>query len=855
VATTTVIETFRNGLVTSRDPSTLRSGELQRTDDCIYHPNDPAIWKAPGRNEYNSSAIVGATTEVKGLRYLEFDDSDTAGAANFLIAHVDDGGTQSYFESVFDNETETSFVSFDTNVGDGETLESIQYNNRFYMLNGNADGIANRVLGTDDTTPTSRRHGLEPVIDPPTVATNPGAGWPGVDKGFGDDNYFFFTTEVINPIRGDENEDIITDEVESTFTGTPAIHDISGTANGVTVTAPATFTNSSATHWRIYMHGPTKADEWGGVMFSDSWQVSENIPVATTAVNLGNVTSSQTQNTMTTSELVAGWATRTNAEACDKTGATTSTKGASFDCKNFGFNTGGITGTITGIRINIKSKKAGAGRAEVDVAVSKNDGGAYISSQLDGPFVNHYENVFFGGPEDLWGTTWTAAEMGNGFFAVRITYQNQVLNFSPIDLDCVEVTVFFGGANEIVRKKQFDAICVQVSSLIVCQGANGAPPVSSTGDIFEGQMVLNDVEDASIIRYSLPDNVDAFPSIYFLNFETKDNDSVSYIRRLGNKLIVGTKHKMFRVNYLPRSTDAEFDRGRSYEEISSDHGVMSVQGASLFTPPDRPQILAYVSENGLHATDGYHTSTLTEDIDWPNTVNTQLLDSCILVNYPKYSSLVFYYIPADDTTSTKPTRALWLNYHPSQIKEGGKLKVSGPQFASNTAREIGSATTGRLSNETILLTGLDNGVVYVEDREFDDGASDATGGINPDIATRSIYGAGVGSEFNVERMWVRHYEHDTSTVTMLPYYQNVNGELTTPTPGATWTAKTFTTAAGSILPGALSTLQNNGALERMDLHLTGENFVFRFQEADGGFGMALSYMGLSVKGQGLEETR
>lgn len=70
-----VTEFMNGGVVTSRAPSLLKPGELQRGDDCIYRDKDPAIWRAPGRIALNSTALHSSTSAVKGLKYLSFDKS------------------------------------------------------------------------------------------------------------------------------------------------------------------------------------------------------------------------------------------------------------------------------------------------------------------------------------------------------------------------------------------------------------------------------------------------------------------------------------------------------------------------------------------------------------------------------------------------------------------------------------------------------------------------------------------------------------------------------------------------------------------------------------------------------------
>ena len=143
----------------------------------------------------------------------------------------------------------------------------------------------------------------------------------------------------------------------------------------------------------------------------------------------------------------------------------------------------------------------------------------------------------------------------------------------------------------------------------------------------------------------------------------------------------------------------------------------------------------------------------------------------------------------------------------------------------------------------------------------DQGFVDAGGvGIYPDIVTRDLYAAGIGYEYTVERMWVRHYRHTspTSLVNVTPYWRNTESEFETPTVGSyDWREqKTFTTDKGAPLVGSPAGLMNAGALSRIDIHLGSyESFVWRFQEPNGGGGLAMTVLGYEFEGHGLEESR
>lgn len=874
-----VIELLNKGLVTARDPALLRPGELQRCDDCIYHPNDQAIWKAPGRVIFADQIEVSAFKPVKGLRYLDFDKIGGQRGEDYVIAHVSGSATGlgSYFYSAIPTAQVTfppsasSFNLLTSACGDGDTLDTVHYNNRYYLFNGNLQGIANVVVKpatASGSDPVIRDHGLKPVTIAPTVASASGYGWMTEEQSFGDGYYFFITTEVVNPDSADEVESTWAGDADdfSISRGTGVIY-VSGTANGVTVTQPPP-TNSTATHWRVYLHGPEKTPDWNQAYLATMYrQTTEKIVSSAPYSSVGIGSNVGGLGYYIGTARVTATAERPTANMWDNeafiTGygggaATSDTEGELIIVSAFSLPTASITGTVWGISVQAQCKIDFSSVSYLDVQLYHNSSpSGYTDAGLHSILPKTtWSSVTVGGATDRWGKTWTASDFSDANFKVKLTYRRLLpaIDSVDIDVDYIRVAVNSGSAGVLSKAgPMFPYTAIQIGNIITIVGSNGPPPIASTGDIYEGQMVVNDITDPNKIWYSLPDGVDYFPAIYFISFETKENDEVTFIRRLGDKLVVGLRHQLYRVNYLPRGEDSEFDRGRCYEAISEDHGVCGLQAGTLFSPPDRSQLLAYVSTNGIHATDGFTTTTLTEDLDWPHMVKVSELSKSILINYPKYSSLVLYYIPYG-SDMTYPTRALWFNYHPSHIKEGGKLLVSGPtKLGEEGGQTTCSSCIGKFLNDPFMLTGRNDGMVFVEDVNFvDEGGL----GILPDIVTRDIYAAGIGYEYTIERLWFRHYQHlPASTVLVTPYWRNTEGEYMTPATGVNYTQKSFTTARGAPIPGSAEGLINGGCLSRIDQHLIAESFAFRLQEVDGNSGVAISWMAMEAEGHGLEEKR
>jgi len=828
--TQTLAELLDGGLVTGQDISTLKPGQLALANNAVYLPNDPAIYKVKGRTKYNSVAITGAGNVV-GLRYCEFDTGN-----NFLLALT----ANDIQTSVFSDETGTFALPASlTDAGAGATLDAVHNNNRYVLLLG-TDG--NKLFNYNNT---ARQHGMNPVPRLPSGAESsaPSIVAGNFNAALGTGFFHFLTTEVL--------DDGVNPPIESTFLGPPATASTALTtpsSQAYSITRPP-LVNAAATKWRIYMAGPTD-NPFPAPIYADFRLVIEQNIENTTAI-VGNTGIAAARFPTTNTTIVAGWVTPNNAHAEDNVGTRTITDGATQDYQTFGIT--GITGTVTGIEVfvslRIPTYNILKASPVVFLQISGDNGAtfypttaAYIeATQIPGA-ITSFVVASAGSLKSLWDkSAWSSTELNDTNFRVRVRYGlGRNAGASPADLyiDYVQVKVFqfiSGSTSPSVNLAgtPFRTVNVNVAGITTSYGADGPPPVSSTGDMFEGQLVLNDVTDQSIIRYSLPDNIESFPSIYFLNFESKVQDVVTYIRRLGNKLLVGLRQQLYRVNYLPRESDAEFDRGRSYESISETEGIVGTQAACLFSPEGGPLYLAYISHAGPRYTDGFQTFPLNNDLDWATTVRlpvaagaTNYLQSSILVDYPLLQQLWFYYTPPGQTTNTK---AMVFHYSRDHRNEDGTCKATGPIDVAAYA-----AVNARLAGNDVLLTGQSGGFVYVEDRGF----THAAGGTIPfAVKTREIYPGAPGSTASIESLFVRHGAHTSpsSSVSVTPYTRYKDDAQ------ATQAAKSFTTA--------------NAGLARLYFHHNFESIQFGFTEpgADAGNGVQLSQIVMDVAGTGLPE--
>jgi hypothetical protein len=401
-------------------------------------------------------------------------------------------------------------------------------------------------------------------------------------------------------------------------------------------------------------------------------------------------------------------------------------------------------------------------------------------------------------------------------------------------VDAIEVAVFTG--NEIITNGQSFPVVTyrsQVGTTVVDPAALPAPN-ATTGDLFQGSVVLNDPADEGIIRYSLPGWPEYFPKPYFLKLDAnKKRDRVRLVRRVGQILVVGLQSTMKRVNYLPTELDVDPRGGLAHEDLATDHGCVGPMAACTFDPDSGGPTLAYISAKGIHATDGVTARFINTDLDWDNTVDVNNLSTCILRNYSRENWLVLFYAPAG-TSHGKNTRALIFSYDPKRIKEDGMLPAIGPFKVSARC-----AIEANLSGRTYLLTGHESlGKVYVEDNGVslpgsytvaDSGGSEAAITLVPTIKTRRFYPGDLHRQAREERIYVQHTATG-ATFTVTPTVVTVDS--TTVTSVALFgsvTAGMYVTGDG-IKPGTIVTVVGSTSSITLSqtAHTTGASVTLTF---------------------------
>ncbi len=638
-----------------------------------------------------------------------------------------------------------------------EILDAVQWGSAYYAFTGL--DVTRRIFykgrSLDATALTDlligRSSGLAPVVLPPTVAVVAGA-WSSV---LGNGYYWFLITEAYNPGQPDEVEGTYTaKDDKGTRVGPVAANITAFATQSVQITRPAQVNTGTATvsgristHWYVYM-SPKQADNVTTPSLATFRRVA-TVPMTATSITLTDSSTVQTKypTAVTSHAARPQWTSPSSMLNAPDSVSATGTLNVINKLQTFGFSTGAPYNTpltVTGIKITL----FGVGAVNVYLTTT----GGKTSGPLFMTQSSGYGTFTLGDQFNTHGVSWAYTDFANGTFEVLIESKG-VLAL----IDAVQITVYYSGTSVNLNGTPFRIVTYrdQIGNTLDVP-ARLPPPVSSTGDTFQGSLVVNDIADETVLRWSVPGEPEAYPDPYVLAFRERRHNKVTFIRRVGQILVVGMRDAVKRVNYLPSELDSSFQEGLAHEDIASDHGVVGPLAGTLFTMPGSGvQMLAYVANNGLHITDGVISRFLNVDIKWSLLVDPTNQHKCILRDYPKEQWLVLYYPPVGGNGTN--SRALVFCYSQDKVKDGGFIPAIGP--VSVGAR---CAAEAILNGQHYIFTGHHSGgLIYTEDNGTtipvgytSDGSTVVIGA--PAVRTRRIYPAGIDRSAREERIYVQY---------------------------------------------------------------------------------------------------
>jgi len=760
-----ITEPLTGGLVTDRDPALLKPGQLQGMRNMVYRNGAAALCHAKGRAQFG--VVSAATTAVAGLRDIHFDNGDF-----YLVAMA---GTKYRYASMATASAGT-FADLAT-IASGTSLEVVHYRNRFFLMNGasaEASSIGtNKVVYLSATSAgsalQSRQHGMLQVDAAPNVTTAAGV-FSQTVTGY----YEYWTTEVARITQ--DGAEIALESAFSSKTG-PTTTFISATSQVPQIQRP-TKQNSITTHWRIYR--APKKDTAAEKKFPVGFMIAE---LGTAASSHADTTAVASASSFPASFNLAGYAfdfASASSMSADDAVYASGTLGGTFDVKHqamYNFSLGSFSGTVVGIAVEVQGYvSSGAAPVPITVTIGRRDSsGQFVKDPFDPNAMIASKSglltstsaaapttVTLGSSTDRWfpsnGYSLSDTDFDTNFM-VRLAFTTVS---HSIGIDYVKVYVYYGAS--VDSTVQFPTVVYTFGDITSQVAKNFPPPSSNTGDLFQDQLVVNDVSNPSLIRYSFPGDPEIFPPTYYMDFETRENDQVKAIRVVNNRLIIGLNTSIHRVNYLPSERDSSFDRGKASEVISRFYGIVNAMCCTTITIDGEAELLAFISNKGLHTTDGFNFITRSKNQDWRLYQSLTATSTPIaLLNDPENRELLFYFRCDAQAYGNETYQCLHASYAREDIDRDGNFKFSGPvnhrNFTSGNFASLESAcAVARTDGSTAIYTGYGGlnasataagaGSVY-----FETGFNIPSQVQTMRYRTRRIYAAGITAEWSLDDLY------------------------------------------------------------------------------------------------------
>jgi len=823
------VENLGLGLWTAPDPAKLENGQLSYLRNGVYLPGSQALQRARGRAQFGAVTANGASataTDVLGLRDIQFDNGD-----HHLVAMISGTATGNGFYRYAPVADTGTFATLASAFVAGTQLEVVHYRNRFFLFNGataastsatavNSNLVVYLSATGAGTTPSSRQHGMLPVASTPIVTSTAGT-FSQTVTGY----YEYWTTEVAT-----STQDGADFSMESTFNGTPATIWVTSVSMVPLIQRPDIVNTAVATHWRVYRS--PKKDKQTDKKFPTGFMIGSDISIAATSMqdsqtvaNTGAIFPANFNGVADAATVYKDMTNPSRLTADDNSDATMAISGGLIGIKKqgvYGFNFGGFTGPVQGIEVTLEAL-VNTGTSSVSVTLAR-------GRQTDGSWVPHVSDYVpaqnlaaqtitkantaskaftattsrtvytLGGPFDRWFPGDQIPFRDSDFTASGFMLVIGLASPTNVTLsvDYVTVKVYYGGSTDTTIV--FPTVAYTFGDIVAQVGKNGAPPSSSTGDLYEDALVVNDASNSALIRYSVPGDPESFPPTYFLDFETRDNDNVTCIKTVNSRLVIGLQTAVFRANYLPSERDASFDRGKAIEPISRSYGIVNPMCAAVFSRDGGSETLAFVSDHGIHGTDGFSFDTYTDGLDWSQIISrTGTSNAIALINDRDRQELLFYFRNDDNTNET------YLCLHLSYANDHwqGGPKISGPVHVRNflsagsLRASVTSAWTARRTSgaQDVFLgyggvsTGAGSGYVYRESGSTIPSQDDTL-----KYATRRMFLADEGSEWKLSEVYGFCGGYGSTTPTISYQLNNAKTDSVT----ATGSSKS-TTLAGQPL--------------------------------------------------------
>ena len=698
-----VKEELTGGLVTSKDPRNLGSGELSGGQNGWYTDLHDGLVPAPA--PFKTDTIHASSGSVDGLSYLCFNN----GTERVLAETATDGFLLFSLQAA----TATGVVSatadsgIDASTSPGHTL--VSYEDKYVLLNGAARASVIR----DDLS--VRNLGLLPVTAAMSVSAASATSniWSGGATGYFD----YWYTEVAE-LGGDPE----TITIESAYDAAGAATVLQeNTADAIAVARayipdynwrvegklPAVPRNTETTHYYVY-RSEAKTLEGdpafpigerigrvpiGGISSSDDTVSNGYVPFydgleTESAYWYPQVASA---SGLTASGAAANDITKDSTTYADTTTFFTGGIGSASDyieLSGFLAPTGLSFSSVSLLNFGIKAKLDYYNSAHylylyhMDVAISIDGGATYgprIPFRATIPTDNAWHEVDCGFA-NFGLISLTPAEVTNlrvrvfprvlfaaGSGSTNVTYG---ANFW---LTGLRMSIKYDGTGA-VPKVPYPGIVINEGRTSTVSSRGGLPPVANLGCIFNGTLLTNDLDMVNRIRWSFPGKIDSFPTLYYSVIETGQIDEIVGITTVNNVCVVLLKRALVRVNYLPTEDDASFGRSRIWDFINSRIGCVNKKAWTKIVTPSGSELLVFVGEDGVYATNGDSCDRYDLDLNFWGVVDASVdMDASHILLAPEQESKNIMFSAAGASS----TKLVPLSHSPRHMK-GDRFKIGLP---------------------------------------------------------------------------------------------------------------------------------------------------------------------------------
>lgn len=765
------IEPLNGGLVTHQDPAMLEEGQLSDIRNMVYRNGAGPLERAKGRAVFG--AVSAVATAVNGLRSMQFDNGD-----NYLVARA---GTKLRTSPVADTGTFSDMAT----IVEGTRLEAVQYRNRYFLMTGNsidASSIGSNVVAYLSATAAAnpiqtRPHGLLPVTAAPLITTAGGGEFSQAATGY----YEYWTTEVYQ-----YTQDGAKAELESAFSSDNGVSTVFVSATSIvpTIQRPAARNlNPIPTGWRVYRSA--KKEKEGDKLFPVGFMIADlGDSVAFHSDTLTLASASSFPSAFNNSTFAFAFASASSMASDNDVYASGTNGGiilAPTQQATYGYSLSSVAGSVKGIVLEVQGYiSSGTAPVPITVTIGRRQSTGIFVSPLQSPTVGPTTSSKSGQISSTASATPTTLTLGSstdrwfptdarGLTDVDFNTASAfmaVVGFSKpntsIGIDYVKATVHYGASVE--STVQFPTVVYTFGDITSQVAKNFPPPSSSTGDLYQDSMVVNDVSKPSLVWWSFPGEPEYFPPTYFIDFETKENDRVTAIRVVNNRLIVGLADQMWRMNYLPSERDSSFDRGKAVEIISRSYGVVNAMACCNYTIDGSAEEMAFVSDKGIHTTDGFNCITRSKNLDWRLIQDLTATSSIISLLNDSENRCIRMFYRNDATANGNETYMMLVgSYDRGDIDQEQNFKWSGPVNMRNydsggggTFASLESAwALSRSNGDTAFYMGYGGtvatagaGKVY-----YETGTTIPSQDSTAQYTTRRIYGGGMSGEWKLDDLY------------------------------------------------------------------------------------------------------